>query len=36
MLGADVEALAQRSPNYAHYEQKLAGSELQTLLMANG
>ena len=36
MLGADVEALAQRSPQYEHYKRNLARAELQTLLMANG
>lgn len=34
MLGADVEALARRSPQFAHYRSCLARTELQTLLMA--
>ena len=34
MLGADVEALSQRSPQYRHYRENLAGKELGSLLMA--
>ena len=34
MLGADVEALARRSPQFAHYRSELASTELQTLLVA--